>query len=48
MLVYYVGKVFTKVEMNYLVVEKYLYDLIILVRKFHPYNLAHDITILIN
>lgn len=40
---YYVSKVLTKTEMNYLKVQKYLYALVISARKLHPYFQEHEI-----
>lgn len=45
---YYVSKVLTKTEMNYLKVQKYLYALVISARKLHPYFQEHEITVLNN
>lgn len=45
--VYYVSKVFTKAEMNYLEVDKYLCALVVSA-KIDPYFHEHEITVLIN
>lgn len=42
------SKVFIKVEMNYLEIEKYIYALVVSTRKLHSYFHTHDITILTN
>lgn len=46
--IYFLGKDFNSVEIKYIEVETYHYALVILVRKFHPYFHAHDITFLTN
>lgn len=45
---YYVSKIFSKVKINYLKIEKYLYVLVLLARKLHPYFHAYDTTFLTN
>lgn len=46
--VYYVSNVLTMTEKNYMEVEKYLYALVISVRRLRPYFHENEITVITN